>query len=126
MGYSGAPPAEVMYQHQRAPLPLEQLAGVPQQVVSLMKVLLEKDPRRRFQNPAEVLKGMTEIANPVGGGPRIPHQRVGQMSTGDSSPVTFKPQARLGPEKISIDRLPITNEAGLRPGEMYCQSGRVA
>ena len=104
-------PAELMYQHQRAPLPLEQLAGVPQQVVSLMKVLLEKDPRRRFQNPAEVLKGMTEIANPVGGGPRIPHQRVGQMSTGDSSAVTFKPQARLGPEKISIDRLPITRKS---------------
>ena len=110
-------PAEVMYQHQCAPLPLEQLAGVPPQVVSLMKVLLEKDPRRRFQNPAEVLKGMTEIANPVGGR-RIPHQRVGQMSAGNSSAVTFKPQARLGPEKTSIDRLPITKSVDIFDREL--------
>ena len=33
-------PAEVMYQHQHAPLPFEQLEGVPQPVVTL----LEKDP----------------------------------------------------------------------------------
>jgi serine/threonine protein kinase len=39
--------AEVMYQHQHAPLPLERLKDVPQPVV----VFLEKDPGRRFQNP---------------------------------------------------------------------------
>jgi serine/threonine protein kinase len=49
-------PAEVMYQHQHAPLPLEQLEGVPQPVVTLLEVLLEKDPGRRFQNPAELLR----------------------------------------------------------------------
>src|ERR1700726_1162602 len=37
-------PAEVMYQHQHAPLPLEQLKGVPQPVVVLLEALLEKDP----------------------------------------------------------------------------------
>ena len=41
--------AEVMYQHQHAPLPLEQLEGVPQPVVVLLEVLLEKDPAQRFQ-----------------------------------------------------------------------------
>ena len=54
-------PAEVMYQHQHAPLPLEQLEGVPQPVVVLLEVLLEKDPARRFQNPAELLKAMPTI-----------------------------------------------------------------
>ena len=33
-----------MYQHQHAPLPLDQLEGVPQPVVVLLEVLLEKDP----------------------------------------------------------------------------------
>ena len=41
-------PAEVMYQHQHAPLPLEQLEDVPQPVVVLLEKLLEKDPARRF------------------------------------------------------------------------------
>ena len=44
-------PAEVMYQHQHALLPLDQLDGVPQPVVVLLQGLLEKDPARRFQNP---------------------------------------------------------------------------
>ena len=105
--FSGSP-AEVMYQHQHAPVPLEQLEGVPKPVVCIIEMLLDKDPKRRFQTPAELLKAMTEIANAIDGGLRVPHQRVGQMSTGDSSAVTLKPQARLGPEKISIDRLPIT------------------
>ena len=46
---------EVMYQHQDASLPLEQLKCVPQSIVALLEVLLEKDPARRFQNPAELL-----------------------------------------------------------------------
>ena len=50
-------PAEVMYQHQHAPLPLEQLEGVPQPVVVLLGVLLEKDPARRFQNSGRILEG---------------------------------------------------------------------
>jgi serine/threonine protein kinase len=37
-------PAEVMYQHQHAPLPLEELKGVPQPLVVLLEALLEKDP----------------------------------------------------------------------------------
>src|SRR6202022_3636651 len=43
------PPAEVMLQHQYAPLPLDLLEAVPQPVVVLIEALLEKDPRRRFQ-----------------------------------------------------------------------------
>ncbi|MGA8655142.1 MAG: protein kinase [Chthoniobacterales bacterium] len=51
-------PGEVMYQHQHTPLPLEQLEDVPQPLVTLLEVLLEKDPARRFQNPADLLKAM--------------------------------------------------------------------
>ena len=49
--------ADAMYQHQRVPLPVEQLGGVPQPLVVLLEVLLEKDPARRFQSPAELLEG---------------------------------------------------------------------
>ena len=69
-------PAEVMYQHQHAPLPLEQLKGVPQPVVVLLEVLLEKDPARRFQNPAELLKAMPTITDAIDARRRITRQSL--------------------------------------------------
>jgi serine/threonine protein kinase len=43
------PSAEVMYQHQHTPLPLERLNDVPQPLVVLLEVLLEKDPGGVFR-----------------------------------------------------------------------------
>jgi WD40 repeat protein/serine/threonine protein kinase len=62
------PPAEIMYQHQHAPLPVEQLKDVAQPVVLLLEVLLQKDPARRFQSPGELLKLMPTIRDAVGTG----------------------------------------------------------
>src|SRR4029077_17663501 len=101
-------PAEVMYQHQHAPLPLEQLEGVPQPVAVLLEVLLEKDPGRRFQNPVEVLRAMPAIAGAIQGGRTITYQSLLQMPDGDSYALTRKPPASLGPENISIARFPVT------------------
>ena len=101
-------PAEVMYQHQHAALPLEQLEGIPQPVVTLVEVLLEKDPRRRFQNPAELLKVMPTIMDAIDGGQTITHQSLWQIPAVDSHAVTRKALAGLVPEKISIARLPVT------------------
>ena len=101
-------PAEVMFQHQHAPLPLKQLESVPQPVVSLIEVLLDKDPKRRFQTPAELLKALPTITGAIDEGRTITYQRLGQMPEGNSYSVTRKPPARLGPEKISIARLPVT------------------
>jgi eukaryotic-like serine/threonine-protein kinase len=42
-------PAEVMYEHQHASLPLDRLKRVPQPVVVLLEMLLEKDPGRHFK-----------------------------------------------------------------------------
>jgi hypothetical protein len=42
-------PGEVMYQHQHAPLPLEQLEDVPQSLVVLLETLLAKDPGGAFR-----------------------------------------------------------------------------
>src|SRR6202007_1756356 len=55
-------PAEVMYQHQTAPLPPGGLKDVPQPLVVLLEVLLKKDPGRRFQNPVDLLNAMATIA----------------------------------------------------------------
>src|SRR5580693_10611637 len=59
---------EVMYQHQRAPLPIEQLNGIPQPFVVLLEVLLAKDPARRFQTPAELLKVMPTVRDAINAG----------------------------------------------------------
>jgi serine/threonine protein kinase len=58
-------PSEVMHQHQHASLPLEQLEDVPQPVVVLLAVLLEKDPMRRFQDPIELLKVVPVVMQAV-------------------------------------------------------------
>jgi serine/threonine protein kinase/tetratricopeptide (TPR) repeat protein len=101
-------PAEVMYQHQHAPLPLEQLESVPQPVVSLIEVLLDKDPKRRFQTPADLLKALPTITGAIDEGRTITYQSLRQMPAGNSYALTRKAPRRRGPEKISIARLPVT------------------
>jgi serine/threonine protein kinase/tetratricopeptide (TPR) repeat protein len=99
-------PAEVMYQHQHAPLPLQRLEGIPKAVVSLLKVLLEKDPARRFQNPADLLNALPTITGGIDSGRTMTHQGLQRMSSADSPAVSGKP--RPGPKKISVARLPVT------------------
>ena len=100
--------ARVMSQHQHAPLPVEELESVPQPVVSLIEVLLDKDPKRRFQTPAELLKALPTISGAIEEGGTIAYQSMRQMPEKDSYSITRKPPARLGPEHISIARLPVT------------------
>ena len=76
--------AEALDQHQRLPLPVEQLAGLPQPLVVLLEVLLEKDPARRFQSPAELLKVMPMVRDAIKAGSRLMKTiRVLVSSTGD-------------------------------------------
>src|ERR1700730_2112896 len=89
-------PAELMYQHQHASLPLDRLKRVSQPVVLLLEVLLEKDPGRRFQNPAEVLKAMPTITGAMDAGRRITRKSLQGMPPAASPVVTRKPTARLG------------------------------
>src|SRR6202022_2911990 len=88
-------PAEGMYQHQHAPLPLEKLEHVLQPVVVLLAVLLEKDPGRRFQNPTEFLKAIPTITGAIDARRRITRQSFQKNSPADSRVVTRKPPARL-------------------------------
>jgi predicted ATPase len=100
--------AEVMYLHQHAPLPLEQLDDVPQPVVVLLEVLLEKDPTRRFQNPAELLKAMRTITDHIDARRRVSRENLHKTPPAASHARTCRTTARLGPKKISVARLPVT------------------
>ena len=105
--FSGSP-AEVMYQHQHTPLPLDQLEDVPQPVVVLLEGLLEKDPGRRFQNPAELLKVLPTIADAIDSRRRVSRQSFQKTAIANLRLGTRIPRARRGPKKISVARLPIT------------------
>src|SRR5271169_4207287 len=75
---------EVMYQHQHAPLPVEQLKGIPQPLVVLLEVFLAKNPVCRFQTPAEFLKVMPTVRDAISAGrPIMKTIRVFVSSTGD-------------------------------------------
>jgi serine/threonine protein kinase len=101
-------PAELMYQHLHAPLPLEKLEPVPQPVLVLLEVLLEKDPGRRFQNPTEFLKAMPTITGAIAARRKITRQSLHKTPPTASRVGTRKPPARLGPKKVSVARLPVT------------------
>jgi hypothetical protein len=99
---------EVKYQHQHAPLPLDLLEDVPQPVVVLLDVLLEKDPGQRFQNPAELLKVIPTIIGAIDAKRRITRQSLLKTLLTDSCVAAGKPAVGLGPERISVARLPVT------------------
>jgi serine/threonine protein kinase len=100
--------ARVMSQHQHAPLPVRELESVPQPVVSLLEVLLDKDPERRFQTPAELLKALPTISGAIEEGGTIAYQSMRQRPEKDSYLIARKLPARPDPESISIARLPVT------------------
>jgi serine/threonine protein kinase len=116
-------PAEVMYQHQHVPLPLDLLEDVPQPVRVLLEVLLEKDPARRFQNPAELLKAMPTITHAVDTRSRMTRQNLQKTRSADSHAGTRKSPARLAPDKISLARLPVTGSDLFWPRAGYRFSG---
>ena len=101
-------PSELMYQHQHTPLPFEQLEGIPQPVVVLLEVLLEKNPGRRFQNPNELLKAIPTITGAIDARRRITRQSLQKTPSPASRVGTRKPPKRLAPKKISVARLPVT------------------
>ena len=84
------PSAEVMYQHQHAPLPLEQLKDVPQAVVVLLEKLLEKGPAQRFQTPNELLKAIPTIIGAIDAGRRITRQSLQKTPSSTSCVETRK------------------------------------
>lgn len=57
-------PLELRDLHRYAPLPLEKLSQLPRPITGLLQTLLEKDPNRRFQSPAELLQAVMKTLEP--------------------------------------------------------------
>ena len=96
--------AEMMHQHLNSPLPLDRLDAVPQPVVVLLSKLLEKDPGRRFQDPAELIGAIAAISGAIAARRKITRQSLQKTA---SSAARVRP-VRSGPKKISVARLPVT------------------
>ena len=102
-------PREVMHQHQHASLPLDLLEAVPQPAVVLLDALLEKDPGRRFQTPADLLNAIPTITDAIDARRKITRQSLQKTSSTASRTETGRPPRTIpGPEKISVARLPVT------------------
>jgi serine/threonine protein kinase len=101
-------PREVMHQHQHAPLPLDLLEAVPQPAVVLLDALLEKDPGCRFQTPADLLNAIPTITDAIDARRKMTRQSLQKTSFTASRALTGRPQIILGPDKISVARLPVT------------------
>jgi serine/threonine protein kinase/tetratricopeptide (TPR) repeat protein len=101
-------PSEVMYRHQHARLPLQELEDLPQPVVVLLQTLLEKDPARRFQNPTELLKAIPTVTDALDRELRVTRRKLQKAPSAASLVGTRKPQTRLASKRISVARLPIT------------------
>jgi serine/threonine protein kinase/Tfp pilus assembly protein PilF len=63
--------SEVIYQHQRATLPVDKLTHVPEPVIALLEVLLEKDPAQRFQTPTEFLQAVPRVSAALDSGRNV-------------------------------------------------------
>ncbi len=68
--FQGAFP-ELNYQHRHACLPVEKLAQIPEPVIALLEVVLEKDPSRRFQTPTELLQAISKVTEAFDPGRRV-------------------------------------------------------
>jgi predicted ATPase len=101
-------PAEVMHQHLHAALPIDQLRGIPEPVIVLLEVLLNKDPMQRFQTPAELLKSIPMVTDAIARGHTITFQSLGKTPVARSRAAARRSPAKLGPKKISVARLPVT------------------
>ncbi len=74
--------SELVYQHQHASLPVDRLAGVPQQVVPLFEILLEKDPVQRFQAPTDLLKALAIVNDAIDSGHRLTKNELRSKAVG--------------------------------------------
>jgi hypothetical protein len=103
--------AEVKEQHLRAPLPWDQLQGLPQPLMALLEALLQKDPARRFQTPVQLLQALAAVTVAVEAGRTLSRHRLHQAPPTDAGALTRKdPPVRRGPKQISIARLPVTGK----------------
>ncbi|MBV9873698.1 MAG: protein kinase [Verrucomicrobia bacterium] len=88
--------AELMGQHQHSEPPFAKLKGVPKPVVSLLEVLLQKDPGGRFKDPAQLQLAITKVKEALDAGVELTPDEL--RSAGDKV-------ADASPKKSSLPLL---------------------
>src|SRR5258708_6007435 len=68
--------SELFYQHQHAPLPVARLTLLPQPAVTLLEILLEKDPAKRFQAPDDLIAAIAGVKAAVTSGYRLSKEKL--------------------------------------------------
>jgi serine/threonine protein kinase len=63
--------SRLIYQHQHATPPVDKLTHVPQPVIVLVEMLLQKDPDRRLQTPTELLQVIPKVTAAIDSGRRV-------------------------------------------------------
>jgi serine/threonine protein kinase len=101
-------PSELMYQHQHAAPPFEQLEGIPRSVTGMLEVLLEKDPARRFQTPAEFLRMISTITIAIDADRQVASRHTQKTKSAGPGVGSGKLIGSVRPEKISVAKLPVT------------------
>jgi serine/threonine protein kinase/Tfp pilus assembly protein PilF len=95
--------AEVMYQHLHKPSPVELLKDIPQPVILLLEVLLEKDPTHRFQTPNELLNAMPTVVRSIEAKRTIrPQELRATFVHGPSSRQEKSPAIRVQRRSIAV------------------------
>jgi serine/threonine protein kinase len=84
---------EATYQHQPGALPFEQLKNLPQPLLVLLQLLLEKDPTQRIQSPAELLKAIPVVAAAVDARRSVTAQDLRASSAG--RPTAFRKSGKF-------------------------------
>jgi serine/threonine protein kinase/Flp pilus assembly protein TadD len=74
--------SELVYQHQHTSLPIESLDRVPQQVVPLLEILLEKDPASRSQTPSGFLKALAIVNDAIESGHQLTQNELRTKAAG--------------------------------------------
>lgn len=74
-------PTQLMHLHHCAPLPIEKLKSSPQPVSALLEVLLNKDPKQRFQLPGHLAKVIPVVLDAAVEGRRLTVDELRSSST---------------------------------------------
>jgi TolB-like protein/Flp pilus assembly protein TadD len=68
--------SELYHQHQDSSLPIQKLTQIPHPVGTLLEILLEKDPSRRFQTPTEFRQAISKVIEALSSGQRVTADRL--------------------------------------------------
>jgi TolB-like protein len=80
--------SRLVYQHQHATPPVDKLTHIPQPVIALLEVLLEKDPDRRLQTPTQLLQVIPKVTEALDSERRV---TTDQLRSGDDR-ITARPK----------------------------------